>query len=255
VKPMTLHNPTYRVVKILNAVSERNGSLSLSSIAKVCGIPVGTILPILRTLCEAGYLSCDPETKTYAIGIRCFLTGTAFTRSSSSYEGVSAVVRMITDRTMETAQYGLLEGGNVLYVAKSESPQPVRMYAAIGRTLPAYGTAIGKALLSGLENERVRELYSQGLAPLTEHTITRFDELFLQLDQIRKGGFAEECEESNLGIRCLAMPVHDRGGKVVGAVSVVIPLFRFSEQKAIQIKDALRAASKNIEAMIPLMVS
>jgi DNA-binding IclR family transcriptional regulator len=248
-----MHNPTFRVVKILNIVSENNGEYSMSEIARRCDIPIGTIPPILKTLSDLKYLSFDPEKKTYAIGIRCFLAGLVFTRSSTAYGGITGIIKTMTDTTQETAHYCTLEHGDVLYVCKSESPQPIRMYSAVGRTLPAYGTAVGKALLSGLSDEEVMKLYPNGLQPLTKHTITDYSVLLTQLAEVRRTGFAEECEESNLGIRCIAKPIHDAKGHVISAISIVIPLFRFSQEKEKVVKEALTQGGKDLEAMVPFL--
>jgi len=246
-----VHNPTLRVIKILNAVATQNDQLTMSGIARECQIPVGTVLPILRTLCDQDFLAYHETHKTYQIGLKCFLAGQAYAVSNTSFAGIEGVIGRLTEATKETSHYCVLEGGDVLYVLKRESPEPIRMYSAIGKKLPAYGTAIGKALLSGLSKEEVQALYPDGLKAMTPHTITDIGVLFQQLQDIRKSGFAYECEESNMGIRCIAKPIHSKTGKVVSAISVVIPIFRYNREKEELVKTCLLTAGRDIELLLP----
>jgi IclR family KDG regulon transcriptional repressor len=100
--------------------------------------------------------------------------------------------------------------------------------------------------------EELKELYPDGLEPLTENTIVDFDELYAQLLQVRETGFSYECEESNMGIRCIATPVRV-DGKIAGAVSVVIPIFRYSEQKRRRFESILAEGAVMLEEVLPLM--
>lgn len=104
------------------------------------------------------------------------------------------------------------------------------MYSAIGKRLPAYSTAVGKALMAGYTEEELRALYPEGLKPITPHTITDFGVLAEQLRQVKEKQMAYEKEESNEMIRCTAKPIL-KNGTAVAAMSVTIPLFRWTEEK------------------------
>jgi len=241
-----MHNPTYRVIQILNAVSAHNGELTLSMISRETGISVGTIHPILQTLAGMEFLSLD-DTGRYHTGIRLYLDGFSFT--DAAYNGIGSVIKDLRDKTQETCHYGTLEDGDVLYVIKEESPQSIRMYSAIGRRLPAYGTAVGKALLCLCSAEDLKAMYPDGLKKLTANTITDFSVLEEELRNVREEGFAREVEESNLGIRCLAKPVVVKG-KVPAAVSVGIPVFRYDASKEEAIKRCLSDAVEKISKIL-----
>jgi len=160
--------------------------------------------------------------------------------------GIESILKELTLKTGETSHFAKLDGGNVLCLVKVESSQPIRMYSAIGMQLPAYGTGLGKALISDMTKEQIMELYPDGLNPMTENTITDFDLLYSQIETIRETGFAFECEESNSGVRCIAVPVKNEG-KVVAAVSIGIPIFRYTEEKRIMIQNLLRSSLLDIE--------
>jgi DNA-binding IclR family transcriptional regulator len=244
-----IHNPTMRVLKIFDAVSAHDGLLNMSGICKLTSIPPSTIQPILQTLCSAQYVTLDKERGTYSIGLRFFLSSASFVQSSGHYKSIKSVIQDMATRSGETCHYCTLDGGNVLYVIKIDSLQPVRMYSAIGRKLPAYGTAIGKALISELSMDEIKALYPQGIVPLTENTIKDFDSLYKQLLEIRETGFAYECEESNLGVRCIARPIK-REGKIISAVSIGIPVFRYTKEKKEQFEAMLTNAANEIEKLV-----
>ena len=142
----------------------------------------------------------------------------------------------------ETCYFGVLDEGLVLYLEKVDSPQPLRILTSVGRRLPAYATGIGKALLCELNEDQLRELYPNGLAPLTEHTVTDVTQLHQQLVQARLEGYAWESEESTPHVRCFAVPIY-KHGIVVAAISVSIPLFRYEEEARQRIVSAIQATA------------
>lgn len=248
----TEHKPTLRVLSILELVSQNNGQFKLSDISSRLGIPPGTLSPILHTLREKKYLSFQESSQTYAIGIALFETGSRYIQDSNSYENIVEIMHGIVDKCGETCHFGILDGANVLYLAKVDSNQPIRMYSAIGKRLPAYGTAIGKALLYDYTWEELRCLYPQGLQQLTSRTVTDFRELYRQIQQIKEQGFAYEFEESNEDICCIAVPVR-KGGRVYAALSVAMPTFRYDEAKRNCVEMVLKEAVPPVERMIPYL--
>jgi len=130
----------------------------------------------------------------------------------------------------ETCYCGTLVNGSVLYIEKVDSSQPLRMLTSLGKQLPAYATSIGKALLMDKTEEDLCSLYPNGLKPLTANTITDISVLSEQLSVARQAGYTWEIEESMEHIRCFAAPIR-KFGKIVAAISVAIPLFRYQDEK------------------------
>ncbi len=247
-----MHKPTWRVISILNYVSSNKG-VTLVECTNALGIPVGTIYPILQTLVDLQYLAYDNSSRKYTTGLRLFLAGSVYATGENGYESIREILRQSAEKSGgETMHLAKLEGGNVLYVIKVESTQSVRTYSAVGAILPAYGTSLGKALLSDLSLEAIKKLYPDGLKPITRNTITSFDVLMEQLEEIRRTGFAYECEESNYDVRCIARPLRVNG-HVVAAISVAMPIFRYSAEKKERIEKELINAGNQIEKILPYM--
>ena len=244
-----MHQPTLRVLQILEAVSNDSREKRLSEISRDLNIPKSTLLPILQTLCQQRYLTQD-DVGRYQPGTALFTLSAGFSDSFPILKYVHHQLELLVNTLGETCYFGILDGNEVLYLDKVDSRQPIRMLTSIGRRLPAYATGIGKALLIGKTPDQLRELYPDGLTPLTEKTLTNPDQLHAQLLRAAYDGYTWEIEESTPHVRCFAVPIR-KSGKIVAAISVSIPLFRFAyDQKDVIIHtlmDAASAMGKTIE--------
>lgn len=245
------HRSTDRLLDILEQVAEHPGELTLSEISAGLDIPKSTISPILHTLTARGYLSADVRGR-YAIGASSYLLGWSFLSNLHFLDEVERILDALTAACMETSHFAMLSEGNILYLKKAESPQQIRMVSTVGLKLPAYSTALGKALLSDCTREELDALYPKGFTALTPKTVTDLDVFFAQLQEVRRTGFAYESEESNEYICCIAAPVR-KGGRIVAAVSVATPVFRYNEEKAAAIRPLLLDACRKIEKPLSVL--
>lgn len=241
----SVHQPTLRVMEILELIARDSDGRRLADLSRELNIAKSTLVPILQTLCQLHYLSQN-EGGRYQAGTALFSLGAAFAGKFPVLEYVHSQLEDLVSQLGETCYFGVLDGGQVLYLEKADSLQPLRMLTAVGHRLPAYATGIGKALLSGLDDEAVSRLYCAGLEPLTEHTVTDLAELTAQLAQTRKQGYAWEVEESTPHVRCFAVPVR-KFGNVVAAISISIPLFRYEEDRRETILGQLQAAADQMQ--------
>ncbi|WP_084648109.1 IclR family transcriptional regulator C-terminal domain-containing protein [Paracoccus sp. J39] len=119
------------------------------------------------------------------------------------------------------------------------------MQSTLGKRNPLHSTSLGKALLAFRDDDEIRERLSKmEMKKLAPRTITDPDELFAQLMQARAQGYAEEIEESEAGVRCMAVPVLDHAGKSVAAISIAFPLIRFDETRKSEYVRLLTAAGR-----------
>ncbi len=124
---------------------------------------------------------------------------------------------------------------DVVYLAKRESPHPIRLYSAIGRRLPAHATALGKAVLCTRDDASLAQLLPHELVALTTKTITDRPALMQELARCRSDGYAVDRSENSEDVQCYAVALSPRNGApTTDAVSVSIPLFRLSDDLAAQ---------------------
>lgn len=233
-----MHKPTYRVLQIMDLLTAAREPMRLADISRALEIPKSTLLPILQTMTEHRYLEKDGADR-YSLGIALMGASAAAGKRYTPQKYIKASLKELVEKFSETCYYGVLDGNRVLYLEKVESPQPLGMLTAIGHRLPAYATGIGKALLTDHTPAQLEELYPQGLTPLTGKTVSDIPALAAQLEEARERGYAWEIEESTDHIRCFAVPVRSQG-KITGAISMAIPLFRYQEEKREAIIAALQ---------------
>lgn len=243
-----MHQPTLRVLEILELLSRNNGPLRLTDFSKALDIPKSTLLPILQTLCKRKYLYQDTN-GLYSAGTALFSMGSVFSGCFPILNYVNSHLEELVQSLQETCYFGTLEDGQVLYLSKHDSPQPLRVLTGTGRRMPAYATSLGKALLMDHSADALQALYPEPLTPLTDNTITDLDLLAQQLVEARQTGFTWEIEESTDHIRCFAVPVR-KHGKIIAAISIAIPLFRYREEAQTEILTALFHQADRISRII-----
>lgn len=245
------HRSTKRVIDIfeLLACTEKAAGYSLTEFSLQLGAPKSSLFPILHTLVDATYLQYDPITMKYTIGRRVFEVGSSFAAKDNFYTQALGVMQEIVDQCSEACHIAELQGAAVHYLMKVDSPEPIRMYSAPGKHLPANCTALGKALLSSLTFSELQELFQNGLPKMTENTIVNINELYQQLTDIRKTGIAYEKEENYSLIQCMATPIY-KAEKPVFALSISMPTFRASLEKQALMVDLLLKGRKRLESII-----
>lgn len=245
------HRATTRVLDILERVSASRSGMTLTELSQAMDAPKSSLFPIIHTLEERFYLRQEEATGRYTIGPGALTLGT----SAAADEGLMAVIQVmkrVVAQCQETCQLGILDRGDVLYIGKEDSPQAIRMISRVGNRLPANATAIGKALLSGLTDQEVLDLYAGGLPRLTEHTVTDPEALLAQLHAVRKGAIATEQEESTPQLACWSVPLRRRQ-RVFSALSVSVPLFRCQPDKVDLVCRCLLDARAEIEGMAGIL--
>src|SRR6266536_4501941 len=152
-----------------------NDSVSAPEITERLGLPRTTVHELVATLVDRSYLSVLAGQPTrYRLGMRLFQLGGVFAEHLDLAREAQAVAHEVAACCDETVQVAILDGSDVVYIAKVDSTHPVRMVSAVGRRLPAHCTALGKMLLSGLSPEAFEARYPRDrpLQRMTPRSIT-----------------------------------------------------------------------------------
>jgi len=158
-------------------------------------------------------------------------------------------MRHIVNISGEICQLGIRDQDKVLYLAKEDSAQAIRLVSYVGKRLPLYCTALGKSLLSNMSIDEVIKLYPNGLEPVNSNTITNFRVLEKELLETQKTGISVDNEEVSEQIYCIATPLY-KGNEIVAGISVSTPTFRLDKEKTELIKSLLLLARKKIETFL-----
>ena len=155
-------------------VSNAGSGYTLTQLSQQLGIAKGSISPLLHTLQDRGYLTLDEQDHHYRIGRMAFRIGNTYLDEASALREIHRLMKDIVAVCHETCHLGCLKNGDVYYLKKVDSPLYSHTVTVEGRSLPAYATGVGKALLADYQLPQLKALYYDGLYPLTEHTITDF---------------------------------------------------------------------------------
>lgn len=216
-----------RVFDLIEAIGTTNRGATYSNLRERLGLPKSSLHALLEVMVRRGYTEFDAETRTYSLGIRVWEAGSRYQRHHSLLNEARLVLEDIVQRVNETTQLATLAGSENVYLAKVDSTHVLRLQSEVGTRLSAHATGIGKALLSQLTDEQVRQRFGSGdLAIYTRTTYSTVAALLEELDVTRRRGFAVDNEEYTPGVFCLAVPVFQGVGPATIALSVSVPIMR-----------------------------
>jgi DNA-binding IclR family transcriptional regulator len=212
-----------KALELLSTFSFREPRMSLADLAGRTGIPRATAFRLLLTLEQSGFLT--KVHGAYQLGIKCFVLGNIVAGGLDFRETAHPHLVALRDATRETTQVAILDHWQVVYLERILSPLPVGfMRARAGAILPAYCTALGKTLLAFRPVSDVAAWAAKQTFPaITPLTITSAKRLLKELDVIRERGYGLDDEEREIGVHCIAAPIRNHTGDVVGAISVAGP--------------------------------
>ncbi|SDM45468.1 IclR family transcriptional regulator [Halarsenatibacter silvermanii] len=246
-KPGQLVKSLDRALDILERIIEHNKPLGITEISQGTDLHKSTVYRLVDTLCYRGYLSQDPETGKYKIGMKFFELGSRVINNLDLRTQAKPYLYELEDKTGETVHLGVLEDTEMIYIDKVESRQTIRMESQVGKRVHTHNTALGKVTLANLPEEEVdRIIEKAGLPEYTENTITDKDVLKRELEKIQEQNFALDDEESELGIRCISGPIFGHEGKIIAAFSISGPASRMTDDKIEQTQKIVKDYSLSI---------
>lgn len=237
-----------RALDVLELFLQGDGTLSAPEVTRKLQLPRTTVHELLTTLAARSYLVMVPEQPgRYRLGVRTYQLGSRYAEQLDLAAEGQQVAREVAETCGETVHVAILEDTEVIYIAKVDSTHAVRMVSAAGRKLPAHCTSVGKLLLAALpEQELDARLDGRELTAMTANSLTDPAELRAVLAVVRKRGIAVEHRESNPDVSCVAAPVRDRSGRVVAALSISVPVIRWSDERE---EELVRLAAGGADAL------
>ncbi|MDA0636014.1 IclR family transcriptional regulator [Nonomuraea sp. MCN248] len=237
-----------RGLAVIRAFSATAPRLTLSEVARATGLTRAAARRFLLTLTDLGYVRNDG--RLFALTPRVLELGYAYLSSLSLPEVAAPHLERLAAEVHESASVAVLDGEDVVYVARVATARIMRVSISIGTRFPAYCTSMGRVLLAGLPPADLDAYLARaGLRRLTPRTVTTPAELREELDGIRERGWAMVDQEMEEGLRSIAAPVRDRSGAVVAAVNVSTHASRTTVQQARRtLLPPLLATAAKIEA-------
>ncbi len=210
-----------RGIDVLRCFDRDHPTLSLGEVAKMLGWRRTEPFRFLHTLEAIGYLHRDPITKRYRLTTKVLEMGFDALANLPLPELAQPYLERLRDRTNGSAHVGILDGNEVVYIARAASRAILGSTIHIGSRLPAHATAMGKTLLASQSDASIRAwLEDNDLERFTTTTLAEVTTLLDDLAQIRARGYAVSNAEFELGIRSVAAPIVDASGEAIAAINV-----------------------------------
>jgi IclR family acetate operon transcriptional repressor len=232
-----------RALSILDVLRLSDGALTLADVAGRSGLPKSTTHRLLATLERRGLVARDAIGPTYRLATKTY-------EPVGAGRGVRRVLEGLAEASGETANLGALIGNEVLYVDRADSPHALRWQLGVGSRVPAYCSAMGKAILASIPPAELGPRLPRRLARRTARTITNRRALLEDLSLTRSRGFALDDEEFMDGVRCVAVPVGRRPNGVDHAVSLAGPAFRLTRELPESLVPAMHEAARRIDELL-----
>jgi IclR family acetate operon transcriptional repressor len=235
-------NAATKTLNVLEAAVAGARPRRLADISADAGVPKASTHRILGVLGELGFISSEGD-GTYRAGPR--MLALAEEVKAVGDAGIGDVLAALAADVGHTVHMALRSGDHAVYVHKVETDQPYQMASRVGMRLPLHCSAIGKCVLAYLpEDELATVVAGAGLPARTSATITDTERLTRELAEIRDRGYSIDDEENEKTVRCIGAPVFDRGGAVVGGVSVSTVTFLVPTAQLVSFAPALRTAAE-----------
>ncbi|WP_022706060.1 IclR family transcriptional regulator domain-containing protein [Paracoccus zeaxanthinifaciens] len=242
-----------KVFSVLETLAE-DRQAGLATIAQHAMTSKSTTHRLLQTMVDLGYVTQDPETEKYGLTMKLFtVAARALKRDTDLLHVADRGMGKLSRAFGESVNLGVIDDQDqrVVYVHGYPSTFNLSMKCTTGMRNPLHSTSLGKALLAFRDpdeiEERIAAMRFEASAP---NTITDAATLREQIELTRSRGYAEEIEESEAGVRCMAVPLRDHLGKSIGAISIAFPLFRFDENRHREYLAQLLAVGAEVSAAL-----
>lgn len=236
-----------RGLAVLKAFDDHNPSMTLSEVARKIDLPRATTGRFLETLVTLGYASFDG--RNYRLRPRVLELGMAYFSSHSFLDIANPLLKEAAERAEEHCSMAVLDGSEIVYVARHTANRMMSFSITIGKRYPAVYTSLGRALLGTLPDAALDEIIKAAeIRAITSQTITDKDELRAAVLRGREDGYVLAESQLELGILSIAVPVRDRSGKCIAAINMGVPTSRHTPDSMRQdVLPILRATVDELE--------
>jgi IclR family transcriptional regulator, pca regulon regulatory protein len=204
---------------VLGCFGKQRPMMTLSEAALAANVSRATARRILRTLTELGYV--EQHGRQFSLSPNILQLGFAYLAAQSWIERAVPLMKELSERVHESCSAAILQGIEVVYVARVPTRRIMSVAVSVGSRLPAFHTAMGRVQLGFLDDSEIwRRLKSVRIEPLTPSTITDLQALFDRIRDDHQQGFSIVDEELERGLRAIAVPIVDRQNEVVAGLNL-----------------------------------
>lgn len=228
-------------------------NLGVTELAERTGNTKSLVFRLLYTLEQRGYVHKNPDGRGYRLGYRTLFLAEHTRQQSALIAAAAPILDELAEATRENALLVVREDLHGVCIAMRESPQPLRLFAQVGRHVPLHAGGGPKVLLAFAPEEVRRAILERPLEGFTSTSITESNKLKRALAEIRQAGFTLSIGELDPDVFSMAAPVRDFTGDVVASLSITGPLSRLNAGERRRFRKLILDAADRLSAELGLV--
>lgn len=240
-----------RALMVLSSFDEATPTFTIAELAAKTGLDRAAARRYLLTLQSLGYVGSHK--RRFHLRPRVLQLGHAYFASSRLPDVLQPALDALAADVGESCAITVLDGDEIVFVAAVNSTATLAIKHTVGNRFPAHSTAMGRVLLAGEPADGVRAIVTRSPRPtFTARTRTSVDDVMHEIDRARRAGWAVVDQEVEVGVRTVAIPLHDREGNVAAAASISVPAARVTvEFLSTSLRSALMECMAEVQGQMP----
>lgn len=226
-----LNTSVEKAFKILDCFSINDQELGVTELAQKMGTNKSAVYRMLATMEALNVIQQNPENGRYRLGLKLFELGQKVPINQNFIAKARPYMEALAKQAGETAHLAIYKNQKVYFLDKVVGRHDLQINSQIGSEKPIHCTGLGKIMLAFGEPNYEKVINSLNLDSITKNTITNSKQLISEIDKIKGQGFALDLEENEIGLVCVAVPVFNKRGQFIAAISTSGPSARFNEDE------------------------
>jgi IclR family transcriptional regulator, KDG regulon repressor len=220
-----------RAFSILEEVARHREGIGLAELSKRVGLHNSTTFHLAKTMVSLGYMRQERDSKRYRVGRPLFALAASALDEIEMVNLATPVLEDLSRETGESGHFAVRMGDAVVVIARTSGTGAFQLTDRVGVVRPAHCTALGKIILASLRPDQLKRFLERvELKPSTKKSVTDQSVLLREITEIRRTAIAFDDGEFNPEVRCVAVPVYNFTGEVIGALGISGPIWRMSDQ-------------------------
>jgi DNA-binding IclR family transcriptional regulator len=233
-------------LRVLLEFERNQRDFGVTELAQRCALSKSQVSKILSALVDSGLVVQDPVSRTYSVGMRCYVLGSRFTTYDSLCQAATPVMRDLLNRTGHSVRLSVPDGDHTLYLIGLEGPMFMDTGWRSGSRVSFGASSVGRVLMAFLDPATTRRLLELPVPTLTEHTVTDRAALERIVATARRTGYCVQRNETSLGLGVVSVPLFKKGQVVAGALGLAFPSHHVGKDMERPLVGALHEAARTI---------
>ena len=238
-----------RAFAILEEVARHREGIGLAELSKLVGLHNSTTFHLAKTMVSLGYMRQERNSKRYRVGRPLFALAASALDEIEMVNLATPILEDLSRESGESGHFAVRMGDSVVVIARTSGAGAFQLTDRVGVVRPAHCTALGKIILASLRPDQLKRFLERvELKPSTKKSITDPSALLRQITEIRRDAIAFDDGEFNAEVRCVAVPVYNFTGEVIGALGISGPIWRMTDQVLQSRAKLVQTAAKRLSA-------